>query len=98
MHIYVGLAHFLWFKIFNFITIFGFQQNELFWGYDNFVDIFIGGVVIAKLGCFWEVIIMHFRLFSSLQMKVRNGIYLFGVAKISNYVLGMPDIPDIFGG
>ena len=41
---------------------------------------------------------MHFRLFSYLHVKSQNEIYLFGIAKISNNVLGMPVISDNFGG
>ena len=48
-------------------------------------------------GCSWEVITTQFRLFSSLQVKVLNGLYLLRVANISN-VLGMTDIPEIVWG
>ena len=34
---------------------------------------------------------------SFLKKKVQNG-NIFGVAKTSNSFLGMPDIPDFFGG
>ena len=41
-HIYVGLGHFLGFKILNF-NIFGvFQKKKIFWGDEDFVDIFLG--------------------------------------------------------
>ena len=43
-HIYAGSVHFE-----------GFQKNEYFWGYDDFVDIFCGGGgVIAKLDYIWD--------------------------------------------
>ena len=30
------------FKILNFNNFWGFQKNEFFWGYEDFVDIFLG--------------------------------------------------------
>ena len=41
-HTYVGLVHFLGFKILNFDIFLGFQKNKYFLGYENFVDIFWG--------------------------------------------------------
>ena len=43
---YVGSGLF-WFKILNFNIFGGFQKNEYFLGYEDFVDIF--GGVITKL-------------------------------------------------
>ena len=41
-HTYVGSAHFLGFKIMNF-NIFGvFRKMNIFLGYEDFVDIFLG--------------------------------------------------------
>ena len=39
---YVGLGIFWGVKILNFIIFGGFQENEDFWGYEDFVDIFGG--------------------------------------------------------
>ena len=58
---YVGSGHVLEFKIFNFNIFLGFQKNEYFWGYKDFVDIFWGH---HKIGLYLEVISMHFRVFS----------------------------------
>ena len=38
---YIGSGHFLGLKIFNFIIYLGFQKNEYFLGYEDFVDIFL---------------------------------------------------------
>ena len=40
--IHVGSGHFFWFKILSFNIFGGFQKNEYFWGYEDFVDIFWG--------------------------------------------------------
>ena len=37
---YVGSGHFLVFQILNFNIFRGFQKNEYFWGYEDFVDFF----------------------------------------------------------
>ena len=42
--------------------ILGFQKNEYFLGYGNFVDIFFGGH--HKIGLYLGVISMHFMVFS----------------------------------
>ena len=44
---FVGLGHFLGFRILNFNIFWGFQKKVLFFGYEDFVDIFWG--VITKL-------------------------------------------------
>ena len=41
------LGPFFWGQIFEFQYFLGFQKNEYFFGYENFVDIFLG--VIPKL-------------------------------------------------
>ena len=45
---YVGSDHFFGFKILNLNIFLGFQKNEYFWGYEDFVDIFLG--VHHKIG------------------------------------------------
>ena len=41
-HTYVGSDHFLGVKFLNFNIFWGFQKNEYFLGYENFVYIFLG--------------------------------------------------------
>ena len=48
------------FEISNFIILGGFQKNEYFWGYGDFVDIFGGH---HKVGLYLGVISMHFIVF-----------------------------------
>ena len=55
------LGSFYGFKILNFIIYLGFQKNEYFLGYENFVDIF---GVHHKIGLYLGVISMHFGVFS----------------------------------
>ena len=50
---------FLGFKILNFIIFGGFQKNEYFLRYEDFVDIFWGH---HKIGLYLGVISMHLRL------------------------------------
>ena len=55
---YVGSGHFFGFKILNFVIFGGFQKNEYFLGYEDFVDIFgvhykIGLSFLCILGCFF---------------------------------------------
>ena len=64
-----------------------FRKLNIFWGIEEFVDIFGGH---HKIGLYLEVISMHFRVFSGgpfLKLKVWNGGY-FGVARISYIYLG----------
>ena len=61
---YVGLSYFLGFKILNFNIFGGFQKDEYFWGYEDFVDFFGGH---HKIVLYLEVISMHFRVFSDGQ-------------------------------
>ena len=63
------LGLFFWggFKILNFNIFWGFQKNEDFWGYEDFVDISWGSLQNwANL----KVISMHFRVF--FKVKVQN--------------------------
>ena len=41
-HSYVGSVHFFGFQILNFDIFGGFQKYKYFFGYENFVDIFLG--------------------------------------------------------
>ena len=41
-HTYVGSGHFFGFKILNFNIFGGFQKNKYSFGYEDFVDIFLG--------------------------------------------------------
>ena len=53
------------FKILNFNIFKGFQKNEYFLGYEDFVDFFFwGGGGHQKVGLYFGVISMHFRVFS----------------------------------
>ena len=70
------------FKILNFNIFGGFQKNKYFWGYEDFVDIFLGH---HKIGLYLGVISMHFRVV--LKFMVQNGIF-FGIAKIFKYFWG----------
>ena len=69
-HTYVGSGHFLGFQILNFNIILGFQKNEYFLGYEDFVDIFWGSSQN------WTIFRGHFYLF--LKVKVQNGGYFLG--------------------
>ena len=67
----------------NFNIFWVFQKMNIFWGYEDFVDIFGGH---HKIGLYLRVISKHFRVFS-LGQGTEWGMF-WGVAKISN----------IFGG
>ena len=41
-HTYVGSVHFFGVEFLNFNIFLGFQKNEYFFGYEHFVDIFLG--------------------------------------------------------
>ena len=56
------LGLFFRFKILNFNIFWGFQKNKYFWGYEDFVDIFLG--CHHKIGLYLGVISMYFRVFS----------------------------------
>ena len=60
-HTYVGSGHFWGFKILNFNSFLGFQKNEYFLGYEEFVDTFFGSS--EKIGLYFGVISMHFSFF-----------------------------------
>ena len=77
---------------FEFQYFLGFQENEYFWGYEDFVDIFWGH---HKIGLYLGVISMHFMV-SSLGQGTEWG-YFFGLLKFQIF-LGVLEIPDIFGG
>ena len=51
-------------KNFEFQYFWGFSENLIFLGYEDFVDIFGGH---HKIGLYLEVISMHFRVFSEGQ-------------------------------
>ena len=68
----------------------GFQRNEYFWGYDDFVDI-LGVYHIIKL--YLRVISMHFRVFSFGHGTY--GEYFLGLLKFQIF-LGVLEILDIF--
>ena len=55
------LGPFFWVKFLNFNIFWGFQKNEYFYGYENFVDIFLGH---PKIGLVLGGISMYFRVFS----------------------------------
>ena len=59
-HIYVGAGNFLGFKILNFRFCFGFSEKCIFFGYEDFVDIFGGH---HKIKLYLGVISMHFGFF-----------------------------------
>ena len=54
------LGLFFGFKILNFNIFWGFQKNEYFWGYEDFVDIFGGS---SQNWASLRVISKHFRVF-----------------------------------
>ena len=54
---------FLGFKILNFNIFGGFQKNEYFWGYENFVDIFLGS------SQYWTSFRGYFYVFQGLFLK-----------------------------
>ena len=62
---------------------------NIFWGYEDFVDIFGGS---SQNCASLRVISMQFRIF--FRSRYRIGIF-FGVAKISNIFKGVLEIPDI---
>ena len=55
------VGSFFGFKILNFNIFGGFQKNEYFWGYEDFVDMFWGH---HKFGLYLGGISMHLRVFS----------------------------------
>ena len=87
------LGPFFGVKFLNFNIFWGFQKNEYFLGYENFVDIFLGssqnwtsfyGLFLCILGSFLKVNMQNRDIF----LGCKNFKYFFGVLEIS----------DIFGG
>ena len=66
----------------------GFQKNEYFWGYEDFVDIF---GVYHIIGLYLRVISMHFRVFSFGQ-GTKWG-YFWGLLKVQIF-FGVLEILD----
>ena len=81
---------------FEFQIFGGFQKNEYFFGYEDFVNIFGGGGGGGhhKIGLYLGVISMHFRVY--LRSKYRMG-EKFWAAKISNLFLGCLKFLIFFG-
>ena len=71
------------FKILNLNISGGFQKNEYFWGYEDFVDIFGGQ---HKIGLYFGVISMHLGSFLRVKVQYRD---VFGGCKNFKYFLGM---------
>ena len=65
----------------QFILFFGFSENDSFFGYENFVDIFGGH---HKIGLYLRVISMH--LGSFLKANIQNGGYFWGFLKFQFYL------------
>ena len=59
-HTYVGSGLFFGFKILNFNIFLGFQKMNIFLGYEDFVDIFLGS---SQNWASLRVISMQFRVF-----------------------------------
>ena len=90
-HTYVGTGYFLGFKILNFNIFGGFEKNEYFWGYKDFVDIFWGH---HKIGLVWGS--FQCLLGSFLRSRYKIGIF-FGLLKFQIF-FGVLEIPEFFGG
>ena len=89
----IGSAHFLGFKILNFNFLGGvFRKNNIFLGYEDFVDIFLGS---SQNWASLRVISMQFRVFF-LRSRYRIRIFL-GLLKFQNFY-GVLEIPDTFLG
>ena len=79
-------------------------EFQYYFGFGEIVDIFWGGGGgwgeggHRKIGLFLEVIDIHFSFF--LRSTYRIGIFFWGGGVLLHfkYILGMPDIPDIFWG
>ena len=77
----------------NFDIFWGFQKNNYFFGYENFVDIFLGSSQN------WTIFRGHFYAFLGLFLRSRYRIGdIFWVAKISNIFLGCLKFLIFFGG
>ena len=77
---------------FQYFLGFFFQEIRYFWGYKDFVDIFLSH---HKIGLYSWVISMHFRVFSYGQCT-EWGIF-FGLLKFQLF-FGVLEIPVIFYG
>ena len=69
----------------------GFQKNNFFWGYEDFVDIFLGSsqnLTIFRGLC---------TLGSFLKVNLQNRGYFLGLLKFQIF-FGVLEIPDIFLG
>ena len=80
------------FKILNFNIFGGFQKNEQFLGYEDFMDTFWGH---HKIGLYLGVISIHFRVF--FKVRVQNWGYFSGSLKFQIF-FGVLEIPEFFGG
>ena len=68
----------------------GFQKNEYFWGYEDFVDIFWESLQN------WTIFRSHFYVFWGLFLRPRYRMGdIFWAAKISN-IFWVLKIPDFF--
>ena len=77
------LGLFFWFKILNFNIFGGFQKNEYFFGYEDFVDIFFGS---SQSWASFRLITMHFRAF--FKVKGTELGYFLGLLKFQIFFLG----------
>ena len=73
----------------------GFQKNEYFFGYEDFVDIFFWGGGSSQNWASLRVIAMHFRGF--FKVKGTKLGYFLGLLRFQIFFWVL-DIPDIFGG
>ena len=88
-----GLGSFLGGQTFEFQYFGVFRKINTFWGYEAFVDFFLGGGVFTKLDYIeWSFICI---LGSFLKIKVPNRGCLFGVGNFEIF-FGVLEIPDIF--
>ena len=78
------LGSFFWVQNFEFHYFWGFQKNEYFVGYEDFVDIFWGH---HEIGLYLGVISMHFRFFFSYGQGTEWGI-LFWLVKFQIFFWG----------
>ena len=77
----------------NFNLFGGFQKNKYFWGM-KILWIFLGGH--HKIGLYlWGHFYAFWGLFLRSRYRIRD---IFWVAKISNIVWGVLEIPGIFSG
>ena len=83
------LGPFFLVQIFELQYFLGVSENEYFFGYLDFLDIFWGH---QKIGLVLGVISMHF-----LKVKVQNGGNFLGLQNVQKMFVVL-DIPDIFWG